>query len=223
MKYIFIFLFFFYSCNPKRVITVTEKAQTNAAFKKKECNQCDFEQSIQCIIDLYNQKDAENLNQFIHSEIGLYFLYSIGSTPRWTNQKEIYLDTIYRAELELPYWDRETLAFQKIDAKLPVIPIENIEIFTENTRLGLFFVDNIEFQHRLSYWAGVETENEVFDKDLKHKNLSEIGKIKKFEKETRYIAATWKDISENTDSFCFYITKIDGKWYLTMIDFFWLP
>ncbi|MDO4729427.1 MAG: hypothetical protein Q4B43_10555, partial [Bacteroidota bacterium] len=192
---------FLLSCKQKKVTSVTEKAQASATFKKMECNQSDFEQIVQCIIDLYNRKDAENLNQFIHSEIGLYFLYSTGSAPQWTNQKEIYLDTIYRAQSELPYWDRETLAFQQIKVKLPIKQTKSVKILDENPDIGLFYVENSEFQHRLSFYANVNTEYEVSDKDLKLKNLSEIEKIKKFEKETRYIVASWKELSGNVDSF----------------------
>lgn len=186
----------------------------------------DFNSFVFNIIELYNKKDTKNINRLIHNEIGLYLMYSIGSTPSWTHQKKIHLDTLQR-QTRLPYWDRETLAFQQIKFEKEIKRVETLDVLSildeEDIETGVFFVDDIEFQNRLSFWVKNELENEFYDAKTTQKIKKELKKIKELEQNTHCICAIWKNDFNNFETFIFYVTKIKEKWYLTMIDFSWLP
>lgn len=153
-------------------------------------------------------------------------MHSIGSTPSWTHQKEIHLDTLQK-QTRLPYWDRETLAFQQIKFEKEIKRVETFNVLSildeEDIETGVFFVDDIEFQNRLSFWVKNEIEYEIDDPKTKQQLEKELKKIKELEQNTRCICAIWKNDFNNFETFIFYVTKIKEKWYLTMIDFSWLP
>ncbi|MDO5105623.1 hypothetical protein [Capnocytophaga sp.] len=210
------------------LVSAQNHSKSLSSVESKHDFEPNFEQVVRSVIDSYNRKDVKKLNQLIHKEIGLYFMYLPGSVPRWTHQKEIYLDTIQRENVILPYWNRETLAFQKIKENLPLKKVQTIDVLevisSEKTPTeGLFFVDNPDFQKQLSFCIKTELKYEISDIETKRKYLTELKKVQKFEQNTRCIVAIWQKNDGDFDIFIFYVTKMDKKWYLTMIDFSSLP
>lgn len=108
-------------------------------------------------------------------------MYSIGSTPSWTHQKEIHLDTLQK-QTRLPYWDREMLSFQQIKFEKEIKRVETLDVLSildeEDIETGVFFVDDIEFQNRLSFWVKNELEYEIDDPKTKQQLEKELKKLK---------------------------------------------
>ena len=198
--------------------------------ENNDIDQEKFEETVYGIIQFYNKKDTIRLNKLIHPKIGLYFLYSPGGDVYWSNQKKIYLDTFYQEKEKtfISGYDRKELAIEKIGVgKVPIEKVTKNIIPTEYIpKTGIFFVDNLEAQKKLTYYINVYLETTPLSPKERKIVLLELKKAKNIEKNTRCIIASWKKKSSfnnrfYTANFVFYVTKIENKWYLTMIDFSW--
>ena len=94
--------------------------------ENNDIDQEKFEETVYGIIQFYNKKDTIRLNKLIHPKIGLYFLYSPGGDVYWSNQKKIYLDTLYQEKEKtfISGYDRKELAIEKIG--VGKVPIEKV-------------------------------------------------------------------------------------------------
>lgn len=198
--------------------------------KDNDIDQEKFEEVVYGIIQFYNKKDTLRLNQLIHPEIGLYFLYSPGGDVYWSNQKRIYLDTLYQEKEKtfISGFDRKELATEKIGVgKVPIKKVTKNVILTEYmSKTGIFFVDNLEAQKKLTYYINVYLRTTPLSAKERKTVLLALRKAKNIERNTRCIIVSWEKKSDfdnrfYTANFVFYVTKIENKWYLTMIDFSW--
>ncbi|MGQ4707503.1 hypothetical protein ACUBIN_05255 [Capnocytophaga gingivalis] len=201
------------------------------SYSSENINQENFEEVVYEIIQCYNKKDTTALNKLIHPDIGLYFLYKPGGDVYWANQKRIYLDTLYQEKEKtfIDGYNRKVLATGKIGVgKVPIEKItENIAPDEYSSLTGIFFVAHPEAQKKLSYYITSSLSTFPFSPKEKQEAQRTLKKAKEIEKTTRCIMTAWKEVSSFSNStytnhFIFYVTKINEKWYLTMIDFSWI-
>ena len=161
----------------------------------------------------------------------MYFLYKPGGDVYWANQKRIYLDTLYQEKEKtfIDGYNRKVLATGKIGVgKVPIEKItENIAPDEYSSLTGIFFVAHPEAQKKLSYYITSSLSTFPFSPKEKQEAQRTLKKAKEIEKTTRCIMTSWKEVSSFSNStytnhFIFYVTKINEKWYLTMIDFSWI-
>jgi len=200
---------------PKKEIIVPQKDSLPTidslakyySYSSENINQENFEEVVYEIIQCYNKKDTTELNKLIHPDIGLYFLYKPGGDVYWA----------------------KVLATGKIGVgKVPIEKVtENIDPDEYSSLTGIFFVAHPEAQKKLSYYITSSLSTFPFSPKEKQEAQRTLKKAKEIEKTTRCIMTAWKEVSSFSNStytnhFIFYVTKINEKWYLTMIDFSWI-
>jgi len=187
-----------------------------------EVNQSDFEQTVHQILKLYNEKNQEALSKLIHQKVGLYFLYRPGTVDYWQNVKSICFNSKCLDDLNISEWEKKSLQSQKVNLSDKLQKTNQEIVGCESILKNGFFIEEGTKDQLLS--ETIKRYGIAFDSDLdsqKKKDLNAtLEKVKKWEaKSKRIVLAQNKSESSNGEAFVFYVTEIDGKWYLSIIDF----
>jgi hypothetical protein len=207
---------FFISCKSQQPNSYVSKSEILAV------NQFDFEQTVNHILKLYNEKNQEALSKLINKKVGLYYLYRPGTVDYWQNVKSICFNSKCMLELNISEWEKKSLQSQKVNLSYKLQKTNQEIVGCESVLKNGFFIE--EGTKNQLFSETIKKYIIAFDSDLdseKKKDLNaEIAEIKKVEaKSKRIVLAQNKSESSDGEAFVFYVTEIDGKWYLSIIDF----
>ena len=215
------------NCKEKIIESNNKKSLLNE-YKNSFNNQEEFEPNkelnltIQQIIKLYNSKNQKVINKYIHPNLGLNILFRRGTVDEWSNESELCLLSECYKKSNIPYWFKDELKDQKVTYNDTIKETEN-PIFIECDSIsnkGTFIVNTSNSKYLLSetmkrYIKSHSYDKTFFSKEkLKELNL-EILNVYKWEENTRRIVVA----SSPENSLTFYLTKIEGLWFLSTIDF----
>ncbi len=200
-KLLTILLFFLY---------LFSKAQTA---KEKE-----FKKTLNEIVSAYNKKDSAIFNKYIHKKNGIYFLVKNGVYDFWYNKEYVYFtDSIDTFKLPLPY---NTIVNEQVLPSNYVLTYSKYPHFncnSKSTKKGIF-VDTVYKVTLLSNLIKkyIKFNDIGLDKeDLKN----ELKIIQKLESKSRKIVMISNKDLKWGKYFIFYLTYINQKWYISIIDF----
>lgn len=213
--YIMILLFFI-GCKGQQ-LTNAQTPQTKDSNQHK-----DLEQTISQILKFYNDKNQKELSRFINPEIGLYFLYRPGTVDYWQKTDKICFDSECLKDSNTSEWGKEALKNQKLQLDYKLQHTKEEIIGCESVlKNGLFEEDSDKARHLLSEIMkkyAVAFKSDLPSQDLAKLKLEE-EKVQQWENNSkRIVLAQKKDKVSKGEAFVFYLTKINGKWYLTIID-----
>lgn len=215
LTYIMILLFFI-GCKGQQQANV-QTAQTKNSLQHKS-----LEQTIAQILKSYNDKNQKELSKFINPQIGLYFLYRPGTVDYWYKTDKICFDAECLKNINTSEWGKQALMNQKLHLEYKLQQTKEEIIGCESVaRNGLFEEVSAKARHLLS--DTMKKYAEAFKSDLSSQDLAKIKeaqeKVQQWEnKSKRIILAQNKDKNAKGEAFVFYLTEIDGSWYLTVID-----
>jgi hypothetical protein len=178
----------------------------------------DFQKAINEIIDAYNIKNETVFNKYIGKKEGVYFLIKNGVYEFWQNKKQVSFkksnDSTY-----LPYPYYMMLLEQKLPThfslKYAVYP--NYNCNSKKNKVGLF----IDTSYKTNSFS------RLIKKYVKYNDIglektflkTELYKVKSLEATSRKILLLSNKKTKWGESFIFYLTYINQKWYITLIDF----
>ena len=164
-------------------------------------NDSDLEYAIIKVVKAFKEKDASSLNDLINNDAGLIVLFRSGLPNEFSKMDKIDFEKPVPAYL--PYFDFSTnyrINFQS----LPVFDCT----YMKWSKLGIY-CDTTQVDYLLS-----TTARQLEKNTGKKVPDTEIEKFIKIENNSRRIVLTDGDGGE----LIFYLTMIDNKWYLTILD-----
>lgn len=178
------------------------------------------QQIVDQVIHSYNNKDSIAFNALLNKELGLYFITTLGVNNRWTYTSKMSFNHHTDCSINDPYQD--FLAQDQIsNTNKKNITYSNQPFFECETiyKKGIFVANKGKY-HTLSesinfyktHYSGIIGEEITSDKAQELDHL--YSKVKRIENQSRRII-----VNSDTGTFIFYITKIDGQWWITIIDF----
>ncbi|MGE8290986.1 MAG: hypothetical protein ACN6ON_04885 [Sphingobacterium sp.] len=178
------------------------------------------QQILDQVIHSYNSKDSITFNALLNKELGLYFITTLGVNNRWTYTSKMSFNHHTDYSINDPYQD--FLAQDRIsNTNQKNITYSNRPFFECETiyKKGIFVANKGKY-HTLSesinfyktHYSDIIGEEITSDKAQELDHL--YSRVKRIENQSRRII-----VNSDTGTFIFYITKIDGQWWLTMIDF----
>lgn len=174
----------------------------NGECANKRPSKKNFEKKIEKIIKAFNEKDG-SLNQFIHPETGLYVIFRLGIFDQFQKVNKIDFDYPTPAHWTYPIVDPDC----EINYEdLPVYSCVN----DKWSKAGLFCDINNQ-NHLLSQTASNLVKYELTD------SISQSMIDTFIELENRSHRVVLVDKMEG-EGLIFYLTLINDKWYLTMLD-----
>ncbi|MCX8575200.1 MULTISPECIES: hypothetical protein [unclassified Gilliamella] len=186
-----------------------------------------FDATVYQLIDLFNKKNFKEINQYIDKDIGLFIVYNASTSPTM-RRIEQFKSNNKITENTIPSWvDDELLGFS-ISGN-PKIQYEQYPTFDpcseKVTKLGLYANSkekNIEaLKIALDYYHW-ELKHYQFEKNPVWEEYQAIAdKIAPKTVKVVYIE-NFPGIIPNHEKniFIFYLTRLDNKWYLTILDFY---
>ena len=189
-----------------------------------------FEPTVYQLIHFFNKKDFEGINQYINKDIGLFIINSEGVSPRIT-RIEHWNKNLGNTEEQLrhQYWLTSDLLRDSIIGN-PKIQYEAYPSFEQGcetpSKLGLFanpkeknvaiLQDAIDFIKREEgiYQFSKHPMRDIYQSiadNIAHKTVKIIY-TGNYTNEPPY--SIYKKV------FIFYLTQLDNKWYLTILDFY---
>lgn len=186
-----------------------------------------FDATVYQLIDLFNKKNFKEINQYIDKDIGLFIVYNASTSPTM-RRIEQFKSNNKITENTIPSWvDDELLGFS-ISGN-PKIQYEQYPTFDpcseKVTKLGLYANSkekNIEaLKIALDYYHW-ELKHYQFEKNPVWEEYQAIAdKIAPKTVKVVYIE-NFPGIIPNHEKniFIFYLTQLDNKWYLTILDFY---
>jgi hypothetical protein len=201
----------------KKIITIllllTFYFSTAQVAKEKE-----FQKTVTKLIAAYNEKNSTSFNKLVHKDKGVYFLVKSGAYDFWYNRDSIQFDTTPDS-FKLPFPYNSMLLQQKLPANLKLTyakyPIFNCN--NKKTKLGLF----VDTSHKVTLLSSLIKKYIKFN-DLgldKNELKNELKTITTIERKSRKIVIIGKNNANWGEKLIFYLTYIDNKWYITIIDF----
>lgn len=185
----------------------------------------DVEQFVKKVVEIYNEKNSEKFNQLIDKNSGLTLITTTGPNNSWLKVQKLCLD---KKCLDNGTAESAGAPYQSLleEYKTGDLNLNAIE-FTEKSffkcekieKQGIFVASENKF-HALSESINFFLENspkilgEELEAKKKNELVKDIGKFKKMEAKSRRVTVNSKD-----GTFVFYMTNINGKWYVTVIDF----
>lgn len=210
LKHIALLLLLTHCCLPQsRSALATTQEPPEAVVKK--------------ILRLYNAKDQQGLNRFIHPDIGLYFLYRPGTIDFWSNEKGFCFKNDCTGALRIPSWIATSQKTQKLATQYqlwktnePIVGCESV------SRNGLFLVNykntNRLLSETMQRYADVR-RNELSKQELEQVKRDQ-EKVSAWEKQSvRIVLAQKKDKNNTGEAFVFHLANIGGRWYITVMDY----
>ena len=161
----------------------------------------EFEQHAIKIIKAFHDEDSQSINQMIHDDLGLIVLYRRGVYDEFEKTEGI--DFMNPVPEYLPYFD-----FQ-IDTTILYQSLPTYECNKERwSKFGLYC--DLTMQDSLLSMTGINLIKYRGDKI----SNETIAKFKEIESNSHRIVLIDKEGGE----LIFYLTLIDNKWYLTVLD-----
>ncbi len=191
IKNIFIFItvsFFITGCSTNQLVIPTEKKME----REKVSNELLGE--ISYILFLLKQKDLETINsQLINPRYGVYEIYKNENTNRVTFKHSLKIEEISNH-------------IDSFDVKEELITFDcspQNDAFYGWSKEGVFLTTDIK-----PYLSQMMTEiNKILPNRYKE---DELKRVEQIEKTSYELIVTYNNI--------FYLTKIDNRWYITLID-----
>jgi hypothetical protein len=178
----------------------------------------DFQKTVQDVIQAYNVKNATAFNKFINKKEGVYFLVKNGVYEFWHKRKQVQFKTSNDSTY-LPYPYSSILCEQKLPANysLTYSAYPNFNCNSSKNKVGLF----IDTSYKVNSFSN------LIKKYLKYNDIGlekavlkeELYKVKMIESTSRKILIISNRKTKWGESFIFYLTYINQKWYITVIDF----
>lgn len=171
------------------------------SFKTVEKRQHSIEKTIIKVVKAFKEKDTTTLNSLILKEKGLIVLFRRGVFDEYTKTSKIDFDS--PVPEYLPYFD----FFTDYELKFDILPTYDCDLFEWNKH-GIY-CDTLHINKLLSTTA-------INLKEDREDNIpeSEIYSFKELEKKSKRIVLS----DSSGGELVFYLTLIDDKWYLTIID-----
>lgn len=178
------------------------------------------QQIVDQVIHSYNNKDSIAFNALLNKELGLYFITTLGVNNHWTHTSKISFNHHTDCSINTPYQD--FMAQDQISIpKSKNITYSDRPFFECETiyKKGIFVANKGKYQplsesiiFYKTHYSGIIGEEITSDKAQELDHL--YSRIKHIENQSRRII-----VNSDTGTFIFYVTKIKGQWWLTMIDF----
>jgi hypothetical protein len=172
------------------VITFSFKANNN-----------DLDKTIIKVVKAFKEKDASTINGLINNDIGLIILFKRGIPNEFSRTKKV--DFEKPVPEYLPYFDFSTDYGIKFQA-LPVFDCDSMKW----SKSGIY-CDTTQFDYLLS-----TTARQLEKYKGEQVPDSDIEEFIKIENKSRRVVLADNDGGE----LVFYLTMIDNKWYLTILD-----
>ncbi|MFD2586027.1 hypothetical protein ACFSQJ_03750 [Croceitalea marina] len=161
----------------------------------------DFESAIVKLVTAFKEKDQATVNGFVSKKQGVIIVFRFGIFDQY--QKTAILDFETPVPDYFPYYDFST------DYRVSFEPLPSYDCETfEWTKTGMY-CDTTKTSHLLSKTA--KNLNTYMDANISEK---EIKSFEKLEKNSHRIVVCDRTEGE----FIFYLTRLDKRWYLTLID-----
>lgn len=186
----------------------------NCLFSQSK-KEVEFQNTIKKVINLYNDKNFDELNKLIDNENGIYFITKNGVYEYWYLKSGFSSnDSLKEAHMIYPYNDIikqqeiynsfDKIYFENYSYNCNAINKEGIYIKSKDNMFSNLIKKYIEFN----------------DLGLNEKDLKlQLKKIKKIECSSRKIILISNEEAKWGKSFIFYLTYSNKKWFLTIIDF----
>ena len=188
----------------------------------KTVNDIKLTEFIQKVYTVYNTKDTKELNRLFNPEIGVYFLHRLGAYDMYRHKDDFCFDNSCSDDYKFLTYEKEILDNQKFSIPAqPLTSTENIIEGEEIKKEGIYVVDNSTTDHLLSnvikrrIKIAEEEEIPILIEDVN----GFIENIIELESSSKRIVFAEEKIDYYGNSFAFYVSLIDNKWYLTIIDF----
>lgn len=160
-----------------------------------------FESAVSDIAKGFDNEDSILINSYIDSSIGVYILYRIGVPNIYTQTNKI--DFSQPIPEYLPYFSAQ------LDGKVRYETLPEYDCDMERWSKTGIYCDTTSIDTLLSATARLMVQY-----DLQEIPDNEIHRIINIEKDSRRVVITDEDGGE----LVFYLTLINGKWRLTIID-----
>lgn len=154
-----------------------------------------MQKEIENILHAYNTKNHDALNKHIDSTFGVYIIINQNNQIYWIHRKNICLESECMSSYNLiaPY--SQLLLEQTVDSQNLIIDKKNLHILTKTIR-----------RHRLDKTI-----------DFTSLNLQNIWEVES--KSMRAVVKFDEVDNFGRDRLILYMSLLNGKWVLTMIDF----
>lgn len=155
-------------------------------------------ETINNVLNAYNQKNQDVLNEYIDTKFGIYYILNQNNQIYWIHRKIICLssDCMNSYNLKTPY--SQILLEQKLDS----LSIGNSSIDKKDLHILTKTIRN--------YRQGN-------DLNIKKLNFQHIWEV---ESKSVRVEVRLSDINNfGQEKFVFYLSPINKKWHLTIIDF----
>lgn len=162
-----------------------------------------FNNTILQVIAGFNQQDAAKINTLLHKKIGIIVLFRIGAELGSLQQQDS-IDFKYPIPEYLPYTTLGKVSNKIYNAPLPHVNCDNNRWSKQGIYYNTLAKDKL-FMNIVNYQT--QYNDVVFNK----KTL-EIYRM--LNNQSRRIVA----VDENGDALVFYLTYINRRWYLTILD-----
>jgi hypothetical protein len=178
----------------------------------------EFQKTVNQVIAAYNKKNSAAFNKFVNKNNGIYFLVKNGVYNFWYNKNIVrFNDTLDNHKLPFPY--NSMLGEQKLPSNFKLsytsYPVFNCN--TKKLKIGLFVDTSYEANLLSNLIKKYIKFNDIgLDKNELKNELKIINKI---EAKSRKIIIIGKNNSNWGENFIFYLTYIDHKWFISIIDF----
>lgn len=182
-------------------------------------------QFVKKVIKTYSEKNSEKFNQLINDKVGLVCITTIGSNNYWSKVEKVCLDKNClqtglanamedRYQVILETYTTGNLDLNKIEfTEQSYFECEKIE------KQGIFVSSENKF-HTLSQSVSFFMENakDIIGEELDQNKRTELEKdledFQKLELKSRRVT-----VNSDGGTIIFYMTNLENKWYLTLIDF----
>jgi len=161
----------------------------------------ELENTVFVILNAYLDKDTAILNEYINEEIGVYVLYRPGVLDKY--ERIVKIDFDNPVPEYFPY-----IEFDKFgEINYETLPKFSLE--TESWDKSGLYIDTTIIDNLLSRTAKnlVDYKEEEIKPEL-------ISKFEELESKSFKIILVDREVGE----FIFYLTKLNGNWFLTIID-----
>lgn len=184
-----------------------------------------FEKAALGILNLYNKKDTRDINKYIRQASGVFTLGTIGASNVYQLQKSICLDSSC-AEQDLPayvyYKAMREQRFKKLPQaiKTATKPVFNCETIYREGLFRMMQPSTILSKTIKDYIKHIaRVPGRKMDAAEERRLNDQLKLAKKLEKDMRVMVFTTKQPSFWGGVFIYGMNYINGKWYLTMVDF----
>lgn len=155
-------------------------------------------ETISNVLNAYNQKNQDVLNEYIDSKFGIYYILNQNNQIYWIHRKIICLTSncMNSYNLNTPY--SQILLEQKLDS----LSFKNFSIYKKDLHILTKTIRNYK------------QENDLNIKKLNFQHIWEV------ESKSVRVEIKLSDIDNfGQEKFVFYLSLINKRWHLTIIDF----